>query len=377
MKWQEVELRDVCSKILSGGTPSTERTEYWGGDIPWVTSADIVSHNSIQPKKFITPNAKANILPKGNVLVVTRVGLGKVAVSDVDLAFSQDVQGLVLKPEVDTRYLVYVLTKKVERFKEVSRGATIKGVTRNDLETIRFSLPPLTVQKQIADTLDKADSLRQKDQQLLRKYDELAQSIFYEMFGDPVENDQSWDLITLEQLGEWRSGGTPSRNDPKYFTGDIPWLSSGELETMYVTHSKEHITIEAIENSAAKLIEPRSLLLGMYDTAALKSSINLTTLCCNQAIAFAKLDEQTCSPEFVYYYIQLAKEHLRREQRGVRQKNMNLSMIRNLPVINPPVTKQYEFAHALSRIERQKRQVQESTSFSGSLFIGLLKEYFA
>ena len=76
-KWPVVELRHVCDKILSGGTPSTKKEEYWKGDIPWITSADVVDIKSAIPRKHITQDAikesATNLIPKGNLIVVTRV----------------------------------------------------------------------------------------------------------------------------------------------------------------------------------------------------------------------------------------------------------------------------------------------------------------
>ena len=73
------------------------------------------------------------------------------------------------------------------------------------------------------------------------------------MFGDPVANNKGLPKIKLGDLGKWQSGGTPSRKNSAYFEGDIPWLSSGELEEMYISDSKEHISQEAVNESALKL----------------------------------------------------------------------------------------------------------------------------
>ena len=100
-KWPLVALRDVCVEILSGGTPSTKNAAYWQGDIPWITSADIVDIRTAIPRKYITETAvresATNIIPRGNVIVVTRVGLGKLFRNDFDVCISQDSQGLILK----------------------------------------------------------------------------------------------------------------------------------------------------------------------------------------------------------------------------------------------------------------------------------------
>ena len=153
MKWPMVELSDLCDDILSGGTPSTKNEAYWNGDIPWITSADIVDIKTAKPRKYITEEAirgsATNLIKKGNVIVVTRVGLGKLFRNDFDVCISQDSQGLILKDTVNADYLVYVLKDRVENFKKVSQGSTIQGVTKRQLSEIQIPLPPLEVQQEI------------------------------------------------------------------------------------------------------------------------------------------------------------------------------------------------------------------------------------
>ena len=153
MKWPMVELGDVCDDILNGGTPSTKNEAYWNGDIPWITSADIVNVKTAKPRKYITEEAiresATNLIKKGNVIVVTRVGLGKLFRNDFDVCISQDSQGLILKDAVNADYLVYVLKDRVENFKKVSQGSTIQGVTKRQLSEIQIPLPPLEVQREI------------------------------------------------------------------------------------------------------------------------------------------------------------------------------------------------------------------------------------
>ena len=152
-KWPLVALRDVCIEILSGGTPSTKNAVYWQGDIPWITSADIVDIQTAIPRKYITEAAvresATNIIPRGNVIVVTRVGLGKLFRNDFDVCISQDSQGLILKEEVNADFLVYVLKDRVANLKSTSQGSTIQGVTKRQLAELQIPLPPLEVQREI------------------------------------------------------------------------------------------------------------------------------------------------------------------------------------------------------------------------------------
>ena len=157
-KWPVVKLGEVCEEILSGGTPSTKIHDYWKGNIPWITSADIVDIHTIRPRRYINDIAlqksATNLIPKGNIIVVTRVGLGKLVKNEIDVCISQDSQGLILNPVINADFLIYVLRKEVQKFKTSSQGSTIQGVTKKQLESIKIPLPPLAVQEEIVAEVD-------------------------------------------------------------------------------------------------------------------------------------------------------------------------------------------------------------------------------
>ena len=173
-EWREVRLGDVCEKIVGGGTPSTENPDYWQGHIPWITSADIVSYKTIKYRKYITNqalnNSATNLIPKNNIIVVTRVGLGKAVRNDSDVCISQDSQGLILKKFAHPDFLINLLIKKIKIFKSASQGSTIKGITKRQLADIKISLPTLPEQKVIAYLLEKAQEEIDILKQLAEQY---------------------------------------------------------------------------------------------------------------------------------------------------------------------------------------------------------------
>ena len=173
-RWREVRLGDVCEKIVGGGTPSTENPDYWQGHIPWITSADIVSYKTIKYRKYITDqaldNSTTNLIPKNNIIVVTRVGLGKAVRNDSDVCISQDSQGLILKKIIYPDFLINFLIEKIKIFKSTSQGSTIKGITKRQLADIKIPLPSLTEQKVIASLLEKAQEEIDILKQLAEQY---------------------------------------------------------------------------------------------------------------------------------------------------------------------------------------------------------------
>ena len=151
--WAETDVGSICD-IVGGGTPSTKRTDYWDGVIPWISSADIYGINDIRPRRNITELAitasTTNLVPRGSIVVVTRVGLGKVALAHEPLCFSQDSQGLVFNANLlNGLFLTYYLSQAVQRFRYEGRGTTISGVTKSQLRELPVLLPPLPEQHRI------------------------------------------------------------------------------------------------------------------------------------------------------------------------------------------------------------------------------------
>ena len=187
-EWPMVALGDVCNDILSGGTPSTKNEEYWKGDIPWITSADIVNLKTAKPRKYITKKAinesATNLIPKGNLIVVTRVGLGKLFRNDFDVCISQDSQGLIVKDIVDENYLVYVLKDKVVNFKNISQGSTIQGVTKKQLKETEIPLPPMEVQQAIVAEIEAEQSLVSANRELIERFERKIRAAIGRVWGD-------------------------------------------------------------------------------------------------------------------------------------------------------------------------------------------------
>ncbi len=141
-------------RIVGGGTPSTKDASLWGDDYPWVTSADIYGVREIRPTRSVSRKgvlkSATNVVPRDSLLVVTRVGLGKIAVADSEICFSQDIQALTEKPDyISTAYTLHFLSAELGRLKFQGRGTTISGLTKKQLDEIALPIPPLPEQHRI------------------------------------------------------------------------------------------------------------------------------------------------------------------------------------------------------------------------------------
>ncbi|MBI3292483.1 MAG: restriction endonuclease subunit S, partial [Elusimicrobia bacterium] len=128
--WETCELGVVASQFLNGGTPDTRVPTYWQGSIPWITGADFVDQRVGLIRRYINQeavrNSATNVVPKGSVLVVTRTGVGKVAVAPFDIAISQDITGIIPDDErAESGFLYRVLDFNAGRLQAIHQGTSI------------------------------------------------------------------------------------------------------------------------------------------------------------------------------------------------------------------------------------------------------------
>jgi len=197
-------LGELC-EFKNGGTPSKTVEEYYnGGTIPWISSADIKDGRVSSPRIFITPkgvkDSSVNVVKKGTVLLVTRTGVGKVVLAPYDLAFSQDITALIPNEDIHAEYLARFLKANAEKLVAAARGATIPGVSRQVVESLRVELPNLGEQRRIADISGRVDVLRQKQAEAQGLAGDLVPAVFEEMFGNPLNASSTMDQISLGDL---------------------------------------------------------------------------------------------------------------------------------------------------------------------------------
>jgi len=192
--WPMVELRDLCTSILSGGTPSTKVKEYWEGNIPWISSADISDLKLAEPRRCVTEEAinksATNLIPKDNVIVATRVGLGKLFLNDFDVCISQDLHGLLVKKKKALpAYLVYALISKVEKFKTNSRGTTIQGVTKNQLVSLMIPTPPIAIQQSVIEMIEEEQKIIDGNKELIEIFEKKIEERIGVVWGEEKEEE--------------------------------------------------------------------------------------------------------------------------------------------------------------------------------------------
>ena len=228
-------------------------------------------------------------------------------------------------------------------------------------------------QQLVVSKLDKIAKLITLRKEQLAKLDRLVKSRFVELFGDPKYNKSN--LVKIGEIGALTSGGTPSRAKPEYFEGDIRWYSAGELNSLYLPDSVEHISERALQQSSAKLFNKGTLMIGMYDTAAFKMGILTEDSSSNQACANLN-PKQGYNIVWLYYLFDIMKPIFLQERQGVRQKNLSLSKIKEFEVPFASFELQEQFATFVEQTDKSKLAIQQSLDKLELLKKSLMQEYF-
>ncbi len=210
---EDVALDDLVT-ISGGGTPSTSKPEYFTGTIPWVSPKDMKFWEIVTSQDKITEDAVANstakLIEPGAVLVVIRSGVLKhslpVAINRVPVTVNQDLKALRCGERILPEFLARYLQANAQNILTNVRGTTADNIPTESLRQLRLSLPPLSEQKRIAEILDQAESLRAKRRAALALLDELTQSIFFDMFGDPRKRIASEGIDFGTVVDEFRYG---------------------------------------------------------------------------------------------------------------------------------------------------------------------------
>ena len=255
---------------------------------------------------------------------------------------------------INPRYLDYCLKcRNQDMFTRYAKRGSRQGKSIDLKRWITYEIPVYASDQQteIVERFLKAEKIIELYQQQLAELDNLVKARFVEMFGDPKYNKDN--LVKIGDIGTLTSGGTPSRTKPEYFEGDIRWYSAGELNSLYLPDSIEHISDAALRESSAKLFKKGTLMIGMYDTAAFKMGILTENSSSNQACANLN---HNCEYNVVwlYYLFDIMKPVFLKERQGVRQKNLSLSKIKDFEVPNASIELQNQFAAFVEQTDKSK-----------------------
>ena len=218
-----------------------------------------------------------------------------------------------------------------------------------------------------------------KKKEQLKAYDQLAQSIFYTMFGDPIDNPKGWETKKLGDISSIGTGATPSREKEElYYGGDISWVKTTEVQNCDITKTEETITQMAIEQTNCRIYPPDTLLMAMYGQGKTRGQIAKLRIhaATNQACAAISLNFNICNLDYIYELLRINYDYIRAMAQGGNQANLNMKLVASIPIILPPLSLQQEFAEKVESIERQKALIRQSIDEVQTLFDYTMDKYF-
>lgn len=360
------------AEVIMGQAPSGDSYNTIGEGLPLIAGAADLGDINPTCKKFTTKASKVS--NAGDIIMCIRATIGDLNWADGKYALGRGVASIRTGNEVNSKYLWYWILANKDYFISLGRGATFLQISKKDITDAIIPLPPIEEQKRIAEVLDKADRLRQKDRLLLEKYDQLLQSVFLDMFGDPVKNEKGW---IVRKVIEHCNCTVPGRDKPKTFTGNTPWVTTDDLVHLgFTSKSKKGLglTNTEIEQVRARTIPKGSVLMTCVGDLG-KISIADSDMVVNQQLHAFYCKEEVDNI-FLMYSLSYQQDYMLKMASSTTLPYMNKSICNSIPIQVPPLSLQQEFSKVVIKVESQKEKLKKSNLHQEALFQSLLQRAF-
>ena len=361
--WEQRELVDIA-EIVGGGTPDTNNSNYWDGDIDWYAPAELgnniyaeSSTRKITQAGFDSCSTK--MLPADKTILFTsRAGIGNTAILRHSACTNQGFQSLVIG-DADV-YFVYSMSERIKKWaEEKASGSTFLEISGRQLETMPVNLPSLVEQQAIGSFFSHLDDLITLHQ---RKYDKLVifkKSMLEKMFpkdGESVPEirfagfTDPWEQRELVDIAEIVGGGTPDTNNSNYWDGDIDWYAPAELgNNIYAESSTRKITQAGFDSCSTKMLPADKTILftsraGIGNTAILRHSA-----CTNQG--FQSLVIGDADVYFVYSMSERIKKWAEEKASGSTFLEISGRQLETMPVNLPSLVEQQAIGSFFSHLD--------------------------
>lgn len=388
--WEYKKLGEVCcpkSKIQRA-------TKCFGGsdEILYIDISSI--DNSVQEVNNITsftmsnaPSRAQQKVEYGDIIVSTvRPNLKNVAFikqHDSNLVASSGFCVLRTTDDIERNYLFRYITSDIftQHLMKLTTGANYPAVRDLDVRDSTIPLPPKSTQLAIVSELDKINELIRLKKEQLKDFDNLVQSLFYEMFGDPVENEKGWEVKKLNDICDVRDG---THDSPKYLQNSEYILITsknivnGSIDFENVNYISEEDYIKINKRSK---VDNGDIIMPMIGTIGkpIIAHIDGTHKFCIKNVALIKfLADSTVNNMFIVNLMRCSSfsSYLLNQNKGGTQKFVALGAIRKLPIPLPPLPLQRLFAQRIEQIEREKSEVQKSIQDLETLLASRMQYWF-
>ena len=381
--WTYKKLGEV-GDIITGSTPSTkEEDNYNSSDVCFVKPSDIPRQGIgflSETEFYISRKAYNNTrkLPKGSVLTTCIGIIGKVGILNVDATCNQQINAIIPHSNISSTFLAYSILSKRHYLEHISNAPVVPIINKKEFSNTTIPIPPLAEQERIVAELDLLSSIIDKKKAQLKELDQLAQSIFYNMFGDPITNEKAWEVQALSTVCDVRDG---THDSPKYVDNGYPLITSKNVVNGTISFDNVNLISERdlIAINARSKVDDGDIIMPMIGTIGKPTIVIKTREFAIKNVALIKFSE---AKRVLNIYIQKLLDSesysrfIKEQNRGGTQKFISLGMIRKLPTPLPPLPLQQEFASKIEAIERQKSLIQQSIVETQTLFDSRMDHWF-
>jgi type I restriction enzyme, S subunit len=372
----QVQLAEICDLVSGQSPPSSSYNQDRDGVPFFQGKADFgelyprVRYWCTEPKKMSIP---------GDILFSVRAPVGPTNVNNINACLGRGLCAIRSKDRVIQKYLLHYLRANEHKIAALGTGSTFKAITIKELRSIKIPLPSLEEQKRIAAILDAADELRQKGKSLIARYDDLTQSLFLEMFADPITNPMGWDTVKLENVCQKITDG--AHKTPNYQESGVVFLSAKNIKDYvlncispkFITQAEHDQLVQRCKVEKDDILITKSGSLGMAAMVEFEFEFSIF-----ESLALLKYSREMINGKFLLYFLNTpSTQHQYAEiTKGVGVKHLHLTDLRKLMIILPRAGMQQKFSDLVLAIESQKAVAQESLNKSEDLFNSLLQKAF-
>ncbi len=379
----KVKLKELC-EIQSGGTPNRSNKQYWdNGTINWAKISDIKDKYLFNTEEKITEeglkNSSAKLFKKNSILYTIFATLGEACILGIDTTTNQAIANLEIRDKnVETEYIYYYLLSKKKLISGIGRGVAQNNINLSILKEMEINLADITTQKRIVDILNQNESIINKFKKQSALLDTLIKARFVEMFGDPIANSMNWEKLVLKDLTDVRDG---THESPEYVMEGYPFITSKNISNGKIDFTDvQYISAEDYNKYDERShVDDGDILMPMIGTIGGAVIVRKDRDFSIKNVALIKFNNKSTvkntfiqsllnSNEMIKYFATL--------KTGGTQKFISLGVIRDLPVINPPLHLQNEYEQFVHHIDKLKFGVQKSLEKTQMLFDSLMQQYF-
>lgn len=322
----------------------------------------------------IRKTLKATLIPENSVLfakIGEAIRLNRRSLNAVPCCIDNNMMAFISNA-CGYKY-AYLWSKGIELY-DYTNATTVPAIRKSDLEGIPFPLAPQSEQQRIVDRIEsifaKLDEANEKAQAVVDGLELRKSAILHKAFTGELTAQwrqehgvrlDSWEESLLSDCCKLGSGGTPSRKNPDYYNGNIPWIKTGEIDWNDIYDAEEKISEEAIENSSAKLYKEGAVLVAMYGMGVTRgrAAILKTEAATNQAVCVLQ-PKDFLNNRYLFYYFMCNYWNIRENAVGGNQLNLSGTIISKFSILIPSLQEQLEIIKHLDRLISKEQQAKDA-----------------